>query len=246
VTHKTLGIGDRYQQETKYSREHMGRGFLDWEHKPKPFKEYPDAVPVIKLLPPQKQKDAGFWHTLTKRRSRRDFTAAPLSLEELSQLVFATQGITAHYEGYLFRTTPSAGALYPVESYLAVNRVATIPRGLYHFNVEKNSLELLRDDDTADGLCRAALGQTMVIDSAVVFIWTALVARAKWKYGERAYRYIYMDAGHIGQNLYLAAAALNLGCCTIGAFFDDEVNNIIGVDGIEETAVYMGVVGKCY
>jgi SagB-type dehydrogenase family enzyme len=79
----------------------------------------------------------------------------------------------------------------------------------------------------------------------VVFIWTAVVARSKWKYGERAYRYIYMDAGHIGQNLYLAAVALGLGCCTIGAFFDDEVNEILNVDGTEETAVYMGVVGRC-
>jgi SagB-type dehydrogenase family enzyme len=85
----------------------------------------------------------------------------------------------------------------------------------------------------------------MVMESAVVFIWTAVVARSKWKYGERAYRYIYMDAGHIGQNLYLAAVALGLGCCTIGAFFDDEVNEILNVDGTEETAVYMGIAGKC-
>ncbi|RQW78804.1 MAG: SagB/ThcOx family dehydrogenase, partial [Geobacter sp.] len=75
--------------------------------------------------------------------------------------------------------------------------------------------------------------------------WTAVVARAKWKYRQRAYRYIYMDAGHIGENLCLAAAALKLGCCTIGAFFDEEVNAVVGIDGVSETAVYMGVVGRC-
>jgi SagB-type dehydrogenase family enzyme len=94
-------------------------------------------------------------------------------------------------------------------------------------------------------LCSAALGQTMVRECAAVFIWTAVVARSKWKYRERAYRYIYLDAGHIGQNLYLAAVALGLGCCTIGAFFDDEVNEVLNIDGTEETAVYMGIVGKC-
>jgi len=104
---------------------------------------------------------------------------------------------------------------------------------------------LLQERDVTPALCKAALDQTMVMESAVVFIWTAVVARSKWKYGERAYRYIYMDAGHIGQNLYLAAVALGLGCCTIGAFFDDEVNEILNVDGTEETAVYMGIAGKC-
>ncbi len=84
----------------------------------------------------------------------------------------------------------------------------------------------------------------MVGESAAAFIWTAIPGRSKWKYHERAYRYIYLDAGHIGQNLYLAATALGLGCCTIGAFFDGEVNDIIGIDGSKETAVYLGAVGN--
>jgi SagB-type dehydrogenase family enzyme len=166
-------------------------------------------------------------------------------MQDLAQLLFSTQGVTGKVSGYLLRTAPSAGALYPIETYLAVNRVASLKAGLYHFNIVKNALELLQDSDVSPALCKAALGQTMVMESAVVFIWTAVVARSKWKYGERAYRYIYMDAGHIGQNLYLAAVALGLGCCTIGAFFDDEVNEILNVDGTEETAVYMGVAGKC-
>ena len=86
----------------------------------------------------------------------------------------------------------------------------------------------------------------MAAEAAVVFVWTAVVERAKWKYRERGYRYLYLDAGHIGQNLYLAANSLGLGCCTIGAFYDDEVNRLIEVDGQRETAVYLGAVGHIF
>ncbi len=86
----------------------------------------------------------------------------------------------------------------------------------------------------------------MVATASVVFVWTAIAARSQWKYGERAFRYIYMDAGHIGENLYLSAEALGLGCCGVGAFYDDEVNQVIGVDGKEETAIYLGTVGTLH
>jgi SagB-type dehydrogenase family enzyme len=84
----------------------------------------------------------------------------------------------------------------------------------------------------------------MLEDAGCVFVWTALVDRSKWKYRERAYRYIYMDAGHLGQGLYLAATALNLGCCTVGAFFDEEMDRLMGIDGREEITVYLGAVGR--
>jgi SagB-type dehydrogenase family enzyme len=84
----------------------------------------------------------------------------------------------------------------------------------------------------------------MVSDGAATFVWTAVIPRTKWKYRQRCYRYIYLDAGHIGENLYLAAEAMGLGCCTVGAFFDEEVNRIIGVDGSQETVIYLGVVGR--
>jgi SagB-type dehydrogenase family enzyme len=103
---------------------------------------------------------------------------------------------------------------------------------------------LLEEGDLGSRAAAAALDQPMAEQAAVVFIWTAVVERAKWKYLERAYRYIYMDAGHIGQNLYLAATALGLGCCAIGALYDEEVNRLVGADGVNETAVYMACVGK--
>jgi SagB-type dehydrogenase family enzyme len=105
-------------------------------------------------------------------------------------------------------------------------------------------LELLKEGDYSEEFSLAALNQKMVRSAHVTFVWTAVVERSKWKYLQRAYRYIYLDAGHIGQNLYLAAEALQLGCCTIGAIFDEEANKLIDdVDGINETVVYMATVG---
>ena len=115
--------------------------------------------------------------------------------------------------------------------------------GSYHFNVNQNLLEQLAMGDFQFNIAASALDQSMAKEAAVVFVWTAVVERTKWKYRERGYRYLYLDAGHIGQNLYLAATSLGLGCCTIGAFYDDEVNQLIGVDGKKETAVYLGAVG---
>ncbi len=243
MTRAKKGIGDRYQTETKYTRDSLGGFDFDVE-RAKPFKEYPEAERIFSLPDSRPESRAAFWEVLARRRSERSFTDSMLSFDELALLVFATQGITAHYKGYLFKAAPSAGALYPIETYLMVNRIDGLPKGVYHLNIAKNGLELLRTEDMAGQLTAAALGQSMVTHSCVTFIWTAIPGRSKWKYRERAYRYIYLDAGHIGQNLYLAATALNLGCCTIGAFFDEEINSIIGVDGVNETTVYLGVVGN--
>lgn len=181
---------------------------------------------------------------MKERRSRREFTRNPISLPHLSQLLAVTQGITHTAFGHPFRACPSAGALYPIETYVVANHVDELPPGLYHYYVPSHSLEVLLEGSFGNDLAQAALGQGMVRTASAVFVWTAVVRRSKWKYGERGYRYIYLDAGHIGQNLYLAATALGLGCCTIGALFDEEVNRLIGVDGTEETVVYMGAVGK--
>ncbi len=243
MDHKKSGIGDRYQQETKYTRESLGGSRLQPANRPVPYKQYSDASESYPLPRDPLPRGSEFWQVLERRRSERRFTDTALTEHDLHLLLFATQGVTAEAGPYLFRTAPSAGGLFPIETYIFANRVEKLPQGIYHLNVVQNSLELLRQQDFSAPLSRAALGQSMVAESAATFIWSAVIERSKWKYKERAYRYIYLDAGHIGQNLYLAATALGHGCCTIGAFFDDEVNQIIGVDGKEETAVYMGVAG---
>jgi SagB-type dehydrogenase family enzyme len=221
----------------------MPRGGLNWAHQPSPYKESPDAIKYFPLRPFSQKTGKSLWEAISQRRSTREFSDQPITFSELSQLIWATQGITSRARGFDFRASPSAGALYPIETYLVVNRVEEIPRGLYHYNVKEAQLILLKDDQFGLELCRAGLGQEMLAEAACVFVWTAIVERSKWKYRERAYRYIYMDVGHIGQTLYLAATALNLGCCTVGAFFDEEIDRVIGVDGMNEISVYLGAVG---
>ena len=227
-------IGDAYQEATKY---HRTRG-----RSPGPVKAEPGQG-AHALPQPQARGGEGLWSVIQARRSMREFRRDPLSRDQLAQLLWATQGITATRHGFAFRAAPSAGACYPLDTYLVVNRVEGLDAGLYAYNVAEATLEQRRRGDLADAIAAACLDQDMAADAAVVFAWAAVVARSKQRYQERAYRYIYMDAGHVGQNLHLAATALGLGCCAIGAFFDDEVNAILGLDGVRETAVYLSVVG---
>jgi len=241
---RTEGIGDVYHQETKYRRESVPRGELDWAHQSSPDKELTHASSRFPIHVPDQKGGKSLWEAIAQRRSTRDFSDQSITYTELSQLVWATQGITLKAQGFDFRASPSAGALYPIETYFVANRVEDIPAGLYHYDVRKTQFILLREGNFGPELSQAGLGQEMLEEAACVFVWTAIVGRSKWKYRERAYRYIYMDAGHIGQTLYLAATALDLGCCTVGAFFDDEVDNLIGVDGKKEISVYLGAVGR--
>ncbi len=230
-------IGQRFQQETKYYRpSYVSRSP---EKAPGPV-----APKIIPLPPPSLTGGPTLWEALGKRRSIRDYRPEPLSLEELSDLLWATQGITEKAFGPWYRTAPSAGALHPIDTYLVVNRVEGLEPGIYFFEVVEFSLVLKRAGDFGGPLAQAALNQDMARTAAVVFVWVAVIQRSRQKYRQRAYRYIYLDCGHIAQNLYLAATALDLGCCGVAAIFDDEVNDLVGVDGQEETAIYLAMVGK--
>jgi SagB-type dehydrogenase family enzyme len=238
------GIGERFQQETKYEPDKMGGHALDWRRQTEPFKNYEASLAIIPLPEPDLTGDPHLWQLLHSRRSRREFEAGQtLAIEKLSALLWATQGVTARYGDVLFRTAPSAGGLYPIETYLLVRAVEGMEQGIYHFRPPTFDLEFLKRGDLGRDVAEATLGQRMVMAAQVTFIWTAIVERSRWKYRQRAYRYIYLDAGHIGENLYLAAGALGLGVCAIGAFFDDKANGIIGVDGREETVIYLAAVG---
>jgi SagB-type dehydrogenase family enzyme len=146
--------------------------------------------------------------------------------------------------GYEFRNVPSAGALYPIETYLFARNVQNLDTGLYHYNIKFHSLEELKTEDFSLYLVQACLGQKMLATAQVVFIWSAIFERSKWKYKQRAYRYVYLDCGHIAQNLALTSCALGLGSCQIGAFYDDELNNLIGLDGKKESVLYLSIVGN--
>ena len=234
--------GDLFQKETKHIRGKLQGRALEWSSKPDMYKEYSDSD-RMKLPGPQSKDRMSLDDCLKRRKSVRSYSEESVSQGQLSYLLWAAAGIQRRERGREYRTAPSAGALYPIETYLIVNNVEKLEKGLYHYNVRMHALEVLRLEDLAVELVSAALGQEMCSDAAVVFVWTAVFDRSKWKYGQRTFRYVYVDVGHMGQNLALAAVSLGLGSCQVGAFFDDEVNSIIDVDGIEESSVYMSVVG---
>jgi len=235
-------IGDRFQQQTKYDPRNMPQGGLIRGAEPALYKEYPGA-PKVELVAFEPASPMNLDRALRARKSIRNFQQSPVSKGRLSYLLWASTGIQRIDAGYEFRTAPSAGALYPIETYLIVNNVRNLDKGLYHYAVRGHHLEQLKQGDFAAAVAAAALGQSMCASAAVVFIWTAVFARCKWKYGQRAYRYIYLDAGHIAENLALAAVSLNLGTCEIGALYDDRVNAILDIDGTSESVVCMAVLG---
>ncbi len=235
-------VGEWFQEVTIYRRGQIPRHHRSLAV-PDPFKTYPDARAVIPLDTDLPKGGDTLWTLLAQRRSRRDFSGDSISHHTLSALLWATQGVTARVGEYLLRTAPSAGALYPIETYLCLNGVENLAAGIYHLNVPAWSLEFIHEGDFTDQLSRAALDQPMVAQAAAIFIWTAIPGRTVSKYGQRGYRYLYLDAAHIAAHLYLAAEALNLGCCAIAALYDNEVNQIIEVSGSEETILYMAAVG---
>jgi len=236
------GIGAQFQNETKYQRGRLPAGYGDPARRPERFKLYPGAQ-RISLKTPQKKGGMSLWEAIEGRRSLRNYGKTPISEEGLSQLLWAAQGVTKSVKEFGLRAAPSAGALYPVETYLAVLNAAGVNPGLYHYDPRHHELELLNSGDPGKSLAEAAFDQDFIAGANVVLIWTAVFGRSSWRYRERAYRYLYLDAGHIAENVALAAVALGLGSCQIGALYDEEVNSLIGIDGEEESIVYMTAVG---
>jgi len=236
------GIGDKFQQETKYEPSRIPRHKLLWDAKPALYKEYPESQ-KIELSSFDPNQPMSLDRTLKQRKSVRDFRQQPISKEQLSYLLWASTGIQRVEDGHEFRTAPSAGALYPIETYVIVNDVIDLEEGVYHYSIKAHQLEQLKPGQFRQEIAAAALGQGMCATAAVVFVWPGVFERCKWKYGQRAYRYIYLDAGHIAENLALASVSLNLGSCEVGALYDNQVNAILGIDGIEESVLCMAAVG---
>ncbi|MDA0269138.1 MAG: SagB/ThcOx family dehydrogenase [Cyanobacteria bacterium] len=217
---------------------------LNWGQQPPLYKTYPDSPP-LDLPPPALEgvSTQDLTATILKRRSHRNYNASKaLPLLQLSQVLHLAQGITD--ENRDFRTVPSSGALYPLEIYAIVHRVEGLEPGLYHHAIQHHQLELVKAGDLRQPLIKAGLSQDFLGEAQVCFVVSGIFQRTRWKYHERTYRYVLMEAGHLGQNLYLAATALNLGVCGIGAFFDDSLNELLNLDGQTEAAVYLVTVGE--
>jgi len=205
------------------------------------YKTYPGAK-MIKLPKPDYQGMI-LEEAIKKRRSIRSYSKKTLTLPQLSQLLFAAQGVTGSHYGHDVRTAPSAGALYPMEVYLVVNNVEGLSRGIYHYTIQGHALELLKEGDFRKEITNAGLWQDMLGEAQVTFVFSAVFERTRKKYGDRSPRYIFMEAGHISQNISLQAVSLGLGSVCVGAFYDDQVNRLIGLDGATESAIYLQAVG---
>jgi len=171
---------------------------------------------------------------IAKRRSIRNFAGEPLTLEEVSQLAWAAQGITEPNRKY--RAAPSAGALYPLELYVLTHE------GVFHYIPDRHSLAPITSKDRRSDLSRAALGQSFIADAALSFVITAVYARTEAKYGGRARMYVHMEAGHVAENIHLQAVALGLGSVPVGAFRDRAVSDVIGLPS-DHTPLYIIPVG---
>ncbi len=188
---------------------------------------------TVRLPDPVMDGGMSLHRALADRRSVREYSGEEVPLEDLSQILWAAQGVTSK-EG--FRTVPSAGALYPLEIYVATGR------GVYHYNPPEHTLEALSGDDIRAPLAAAALNQNWIRDAPNVIVITGVVERTRDKYGDRAERYMFLEAGHAAQNIYLETTALGLGTVVVGAFYDDRVREVLGLP-VGYTPIYIMPVG---
>ncbi|RLG75135.1 MAG: nitroreductase [Thermoprotei archaeon] len=199
------------------------------ERKPEVGEVYVENRTLVYLPLPKLKGEVSLEEALSMRRSIREYSGKPLSLEVLAQVLWAAQGINEVKRG--FRTAPSAGATYPLEVYVVVKEggVIDLKAGIYHYNVFLHALELVKIGDFSEELAEAALGQRWVRDAMINLIIVAIYDRTTARYGDRGYRYVHMEVGHVGQNIYLQSCVLGLGTVAVGAFHDDQVREILSV-----------------
>ena len=211
-------------------------------------KPYDPAARLVDLVPASRFTvgQVPLLAVLRRRRSRRKYSTEPLTLEELSFLLWSTQGVEELIQGgkASLRPAPSAGARHPFETYLLVNDVTGVPAGLYRYlPLDHKLCPVSAAPDLARRVHAAARDQ-YVLESAATFIWTALPYRTEWRYAFLAHKMIAIDIGHVCENLYLAAEAIGAGTCAVGAYDQAAIDEILGVDGVDEFTIYMAPVGK--
>ncbi len=212
-------------------------------------KPYPKESKRMTLPPHDRLKDIGtgdLQSVIRNRESRRSYSDEPLALEELSFLLWATQGIRRKLDpGHALRTVPSAGCRHALETYLCVLNVSGLDQGIYRYlPLEHQLLFEFAEENLQKKIVRAVLGQPYPGEAAVTFIWTAIPYRMEWRYGIAAHKVIAIDAGHVCQNLYLACEAIGAGTCAIAAYDQEGVDELLRIDGEDETTIYLASVGK--
>ena len=240
------GVGQRFWKETYYS---------DQVHPSSPASGHVPVAPgpeVPRIALPRPGEcpllEADARTLILQRRSFRQYADQPYSLAELGWLCFATQGMVDPANRRL-RTAPSAGARHAFETYLSVTNVTGVPRGAYLYLPTEHALVryegiAVSHEELAGALAQACLGQQFVGEGGATFIWTALPERMTARYGERGWRYLTLDAGHVCQNLYLACESVGAGCCAIAAYDDAACDRLLGLDSEREFVIYLAATGK--
>ena len=240
-------IGKNFIEQTYYEALEQSDQQKDLPQPPLQ-EEFDKSAKLIDLPNPESLdlSPVDFKQLVYDRRSLRKYGKTPLTLEELSYLLWCCQGVKKVVPGKAtFRTVPSAGARHAFETYLLVNNVENLNPGLYKFLALEHKLILMSaPENVADKITEGCLGQNFVKTCGVTFIWTANVYRMAWRYGQRGYRYLHLDAGHVCQNLYLAAETINCGACGIAAFDDEKLNFILKLDGENKFVIYLATAGK--
>lgn len=212
-------------------------------------KPYDPDARRIKLTAPNEMQgitNVDVFSAIAERKSRRNYSDDPLTSKELSFLLWATAGIKKQLDaGHALRTVPSAGCRHAIETYVYVFNVEGIKRGMYRYlPLEHELLFMYTDEKASEKIAKAAMWQSFVGKSAATFFWTAVPYRMEWRYDIAAAKVIALDAGHICQNLYLACEAVDAGTCGIGAYFQEEMDRLLQIDGEEEFAIYLAPVGR--
>jgi SagB-type dehydrogenase family enzyme len=231
-------VGLFYHRASSLGLPSLLKGLTSWGGRPAPYKHVAGATVALPRAAPLPDLSVG--QALAQRRSLRTYRDRPLTAQELAWVVGAATAVTS---GSGYRTAPSAGALYPIETYVAANRVEGIAPGLYHVDVRAQALELVRSGSVAGDLELAGLGQEFLRHAPAVLVLTGVFQRTRWKYHERHYRYVCWEGGHVAQNVYLAAEAAALGACVVGSFFDRPLNELLRLDGKHEAALGLVAIG---
>lgn len=198
----------------------------------------PDAWPAA---------GAGLDSVMRDRVSARAFSGEEVDLARLAKLLWMSYGVTRDNEGTdfprPFRTVPSGGALYPLELYVCAARVGGLEPGLYHYDPEDHSLDVLRLGAVHDDLSRLLVQRELALSCAAIVLVSAVFLRSTFKYGDRGYRFVLLEAGHLGQNAILCAEGVGLRAVPVGGYLDRDVDRYLGFDGLSESTVYMLLIG---
>jgi SagB-type dehydrogenase family enzyme len=200
-------------------------------------------------LPRPSSPKASLFGTLRSRTTMREFSGLSISLKQLANILYHTWGRISAFETVEFgellhKTSPSAGARHPIEAYAIVNHVKGVRSGIYHYSVKDHALELLKQGDFRAKCVDFSAGQSWTYDASVLFIMTAIVARTAWKYrSARVYRAFLLDAGHLSQSFLLVSTALGLGAFSIGIIAESIIEKELGIDGVNEIALFAVGVG---